>query len=440
MKRSLAPLLLLLPGLAAAQTQPFLHARLVPGNHVIVGQPLRLEVEVFVPNYFTGAPDYPPFEMDGAIVTLSEDRPEHLNEQKNGITYAGIRRFYLIYPEQPGKFSIPTIQVTARYSATPPATSEAALHLPPLSFVAALPAAAQDLDYFLPTSRLTIRQDWSGPLTHLHAGDSISRTVIITAQKMQAMLIPPVTFSAPDGVRVYTKNPIVENKKSPIGEFLAGVRTESTSYVFTQAGDYRLPAIEITWWDLNSQKPETSQLPEANIQVDAAGGYTSELPPQAEPPAPAKPQTQGVREYLPLLSKTGIALVLLTAAILSLRRWGLLILQRLRGLRDHWRDSEPAHWRRLKQALAHNDAARSYAFLLVWLRRSHAGTSLAEFQQMANDPRLDEQILALARTLYAGGKGEDWNGRSLLSTLAAHRKATTTRRLVRAHLPPLNPI
>jgi hypothetical protein len=64
---------------ASGQSVPVIRAKLVPATNVLVGQPVRLEVEVLVPNYFTGAPEFPQFELDGAIVTLSDDRPEHLN-------------------------------------------------------------------------------------------------------------------------------------------------------------------------------------------------------------------------------------------------------------------------------------------------------------------------------------------------------------------------
>jgi hypothetical protein len=439
MKKILFLLMLLLPAAALGQ-QPFLRARLAPGNRVIVGQPLRLEVEVFVPNYFTGAPEYPPFEMDGAIVTLSEDRPEHLNEQKNGITYAGIRSFYLIYPEQPGTFSVPSFQITAPYASAPPATSMATLNLPPLNFVAALPEAAQGLDYFLPTTQLTLRQEWSGPLTHLHVGDSVSRTIVITAQRMQAMLIPPQPFAAPDGVRVYTKNPSVANNKSPVGEFLAGVRTESASYVFTQAGNFMLPAIEITWWDLNSQKLKISRLPAVSIHVDAAGGYTSELPPQAEPTAPIPPKARNPRKYLQPLLKSGLALILFTALVFALRRWGPLARRFLLQARGRWRDSESWHWHRFKRALLRNNAPHSYAFLLAWLHRAYPGMTLSEFQRLTGDPHINQQLQALTGTLYGTGKDTNWSGQSLRAALSRHRKAAASGRVVQSGLPPLNPI
>jgi hypothetical protein len=90
----------------AAQT-PVVRAYLEPANGILVGQPVRLVVSVFVPNYFTGSPDFPEFELDNSIVVLPQDRPQNSNEQIGGVTYAGITETYTIYPQQLGDFRLP---------------------------------------------------------------------------------------------------------------------------------------------------------------------------------------------------------------------------------------------------------------------------------------------------------------------------------------------
>src|SRR5579862_1977331 len=117
--------------------------------------------------------------------------------------------------------------------------------LPALSFHADVPAAARDLDYFLPTTSLTIQQKWSSPLKNLRVGDSIERTVTVTATKMQAMLIPPLPLDAPSGIRVYPEEPAVHDQKTARGDFIYGRRTQSAKYFLSKAGDYTLPPIEL---------------------------------------------------------------------------------------------------------------------------------------------------------------------------------------------------
>src|ERR1700729_3463154 len=94
---------------------PVIHARLEPAKGIIVGQPVHLVVEVLVPNFFTGSPDFPIFELGNVIVVLPEETPQNLNEQINGQTYAGIRRTYFLYPQQPGSYRFQPGRLTVPY-------------------------------------------------------------------------------------------------------------------------------------------------------------------------------------------------------------------------------------------------------------------------------------------------------------------------------------
>lgn len=113
----------------------------------------------------------------------------------NEKTYAGIIETYSIYREQPGDIQIPAVQLGIPYANSPPKSTIAYVSLPVFRFHADLPAEARGLDYFLPTIQLTMRQKWSRSLKSLHAGDTIERTITISAAKMQAMLIPPLPVS-----------------------------------------------------------------------------------------------------------------------------------------------------------------------------------------------------------------------------------------------------
>jgi hypothetical protein len=74
---------------------------------------------VFVPNYFTGTPDFPEFEIENAIVVLPQDRPENSNTQFGGVSYAGISETYVIYPQQAGDFHLPFAQIAVPYAVSP---------------------------------------------------------------------------------------------------------------------------------------------------------------------------------------------------------------------------------------------------------------------------------------------------------------------------------
>ena len=90
--------------------------KIEPAANIVVGQTVRLSVTILVPNYFMGSPDFPEFELKNAIVVLSHERPQNVNEQIGGVSYAGIVQQYLIYPEMPGEFRLPAAEVGVRYA------------------------------------------------------------------------------------------------------------------------------------------------------------------------------------------------------------------------------------------------------------------------------------------------------------------------------------
>jgi hypothetical protein len=200
--------------IAAAAAGPVVRTSIVSPRPIIVGQPVRVDVSVLVPNYFMGEPGFPQFNMENAIVVLPGETPRNSNETIAGQTYAGITVTYLIYPQQPGSFTLPKADVAVKYASDPPKSVEVHVALPTVTFEAVIPAEAADLDYFLPTTSLAITQKFDKPLDHVEVGDTLTRTITITASKLRAMLIPPTKFEGQDGIIIYPKQPSVDDIKT----------------------------------------------------------------------------------------------------------------------------------------------------------------------------------------------------------------------------------
>ncbi len=440
--RSIAMLLAgLLNAIAVAQS-PVIRAHLEPSNEILVGQPVRLVVSVFVPNYFTGSPEFPEFEMENAIIVMPQDRPENSNTQIGGATYAGITETYVIYPQQAGDFHLPPAEILVPYAIAPPKSVQAKVSLPALSFHANVPAAAQGLDYFLPTTSLTMQQRWSRPMEHLRVGDSIERTITVTATKMQAMLIPPLPLKASQGIRVYPEEPVVQEHKTARGDFVYGRRTESAKYFLQHEGDYTLPPIELKWWNLGTHRMMTATLPAVHLTVAANPGYVAELPPEPEvaPVVPAKPVSRWKLYRRTIL----IAVPSCIAAILFL--WaGLHFLPRafrkFAAYRERQRHTESAIFRELMNACERNRAGLSYTLLLQWIKIVHPGWTIDQMLQHEENAALSSEIDGLGAALFARTGAANWKGSPLATLLKQQRKASQRHLSSRQiyHLPFLNP-
>jgi hypothetical protein len=429
MMRKLCSVLLALGSLAAAQS-PIIRAHLEPAHDVMVGEPVRLVVTVLVPNYFTGSPDFPEFELENVIVVLPQETPQNSSERVNGTTYAGITEVYTLYPQQPGDFSLPPAQVDVPYANAPPKTSLAHLTLPPLKIHANIPAAAEGLAYFLPTTKLTMQERWSPAPKSVRVGDTIERTITVTAAKMQAMLIPPLPVEAPSGIRVYQEEPSVQDEKSNRNEFLFGQRTQTAKYFIQKEGSYTLPAIELKWWNLSTRRLMTAQLPAVHFEAAANPGAATELPPEQPPVVIA--QQPKASFWMQHKRQFYIAAAWLVTGILVLwlvRLW----LPKVRLALTHWKlrrsESERTYFQALLKACNNNRPGEAYSALLRWLHRRFPGRSIDEVCGEINSSEIVAEVDRLGAILFADAQeSPGWNGEKLSGGLKMwrHRIVRTT--------------
>lgn len=441
MKRLFLAIFLFVTSHVVAQS-PVVRAHFEPSQNIMVGQPVKLIVSVFVPNYFTGSPDFPEFGMENAVVVMPQDRPENSNTQIGDAKYFGITQTYVIYPQQAGEFHLPTIKLSVPYAKTPPQTTTAQVVVPTLSFRADVPAAARGLSYFLPTTQLTITEKWSPPLKKIQAGDTVERTVTITASKMQAMLIPPLQFAAPDGLRIYSSEPVVRDQKTPRGDFIYGQRIETAQYYVEKAGAYTLPAIELEWWNLNTRRLVTASLPSVSFQAATNSGLVAELP----PPQPNEQTTQATKKKsvihwrrITVITMQGI----LCLAILYFVYLTVKALQpRAIAFWNTRQQSEAACFHRLVHAAKKDDAHLAYAGLLQWFARLYPEQSFSDAVSMHAHTELQARISELTSGLYAEAGSKEWNGLAFAKELQRLRTtgvAKKTQRHEHGSLVELNP-
>jgi hypothetical protein len=428
MKRtsSAVAILVLLAHIAVAQS-PVVRVRLEPAKGILVGQPVRLVVSVFVPNYFTGNPDFPEFEIENAIVVLPQDRPENSNTQIGGVSYAGITETYVIYPQQAGDFHLPSAQIEVPYAVAPPKSTTARVALPKVSFHADVPAAAKNLDYFLPTTSLTIHQTWSSPLKDLRVGASVERTVTVTATKMQAMLIPPLPLDAPEGIRIYSEEPVVDDQKTARGDFVYGRRTQTAKYLIQKEGEYKLPPIELKWWNLSTNRLVTATLPAVHFTAASNPDSIAELPPEPIPTAAIPIQKASLWKRYKSEFILG-AFCCIAGIVFAWISWRIFpsVYRDLRARRERRSHSEAAYFRHLRRACIRSDATQSYIWLLKWLAVASSGTSLQQNLERGDDLKLSSAVNDLTAVLFAKNpSGGRWSGKELATILKKHRRTHT---------------
>jgi hypothetical protein len=244
--------------------EPTLNVTIDPPR-VAVGQRTTLRIDVLAPNYMTSPPELPGFQVRNAVTRQLQS--VNLSEQRSGTSFAGVRFEFAIYPQEPGAFAISDQKVKVKYAAERPAVREELLSLPRVSFEAFIPDAAADLNPFLAASQLTLEQSVQRSSDRLKVGDSITRTVTIQAAETPAMLLPPVTFPAVEGLAVYPAQPSLQDKTEGRTDALTATRADSATYILQRPGDYLLPAIDVRWWNAGEGRVETAHVDAVTMQV-----------------------------------------------------------------------------------------------------------------------------------------------------------------------------
>jgi hypothetical protein len=341
-----------------------------------------------------------------------------------------------------GKYTVPSAKVEVTYAMPDGKPSAPAiLASPPIQFEARLPAGAEGAKYFLTAKNFHISQSLDRKLEDLKVGDSIIRTVNMTAEDTVGMTLPPLSFEAPEGIRLYTGVPKI-SEKAERGRIEA-TRTETTTYLLEKEGRYKLPEIVILWWDPQTKGMNNVRLPTIELQIEANSGYNIEAFASSQEPEekPVEEPRRMVLDHLKasvnwVLLFLGVSLFLLILRrILSSK--GISIRSYLTERKRRRADAETTYFKRFRKASLSNDARTTLRELMFWLDRVNTrpiAPTLEQFAKESNMPELIEEEDALKAFLFArSGKTEPielqrkWSGRPFYRVVAQARKAQIRR-------------
>lgn len=381
----------------AAEPDVRIQSRLVPADGVSVGGTLQLEVDLLVDTWFTAAPVLPPLSLVGAVVAPPSSEASHLTLQLDGKTFFGMRFTYRITPQLAQRFKIPplTFQLQPGQASGPVKLSS-----PAFSFDAkALPHGDKAPQLVANAVRFT--QEILHSHQPLRVGDSVTRRLRIEADGAQAMLLPVPGFAVVDGLKRYVQTPTVKALDDGRGTTTGGMREDVATYVVEQTGQYRLPAIQLTWWDANSGQSQVVKVPDIELTAQA-NSY------QAPFSISEDLHALGQQARITL---TGHRLLLASAAaLLMLLIW--LVRTRLRGLWRRalqWREARQRTWLNSPDyalRLARAQLRRrpmELGGLYLWVRRRTGRLAISPLFQGSTES-VTQPVLAFFRLIYGANK------------------------------------
>ncbi|MEK1890260.1 MAG: BatD family protein [Phyllobacterium sp.] len=429
--------LFLLLAFPAKAAEPFAEASVGTKGKIVIGQQVSIDVDVYVPNFFTSPPQFPLLDIANAIVTLPDERAQNLVKSVNGEEFSGIRRTYLIIPQVAGEFTLPPATVPLGYAKVPGQSTEAVVNLPSITFaVDDLPPEAQASAFSATNAELS--QTLDGDPAKLKVGDTLVRTVTLFATATRAMMLPQLQFDTPDSVKLYRQSPVLADGVSGPNREQGSQRTDRVTYMMDREGTFTLPPLVVDWFDTQSMQPQRTELKSIVLTVKAGPPTTNVIPPEL-------PKADDDSHRLSVRAVIGISLVVLALVLLVLLVRGLL--PRLRRWVDARREaraqSEHTRYRQVLTALNSGDAKTAYAALNLWTK-AMGFKSATEWATTSGDKTLQTALAAFERDLFGPPhSATQGSARILTSAILAWRVRNPGRNrrsaTVAPALPPLNP-
>jgi hypothetical protein len=398
-----------------------------------------------------------PNPPDALIQRLGEDK--RYTTTRDGLQYTVIERKYALFPQKSGAVRIEPLHLEARIAAAGRSRFNSFFNRPTRIArfeseaveLAVRPAPASFPDkHWLPAEQVRLEENWSQDPTQLKAGEPVTRTLTVKADGATVGVLPELGVAPEDAaLKHYPDQPALNEDKTPGG--VNASRQEKIALIPGKPGRYRLPAIEIPWWNTRDDRLEFARLPARVLTVAAGASQAPAESPPASAPTPTAesepaPATVSPAIPSPASSDAAWANVWFWLAVFCALGWSVTLLiwwvsRRAQRVALAPASAEPSErlardertaFQTLQRACAANDAVRARQALLDWARvrwPERAPVTLAVWAELGEAFRAE--IEALERALY-GNAGYAWNGEGLGRLCAELRLARGARKEKRA--------
>lgn len=186
----------------------------------------------------------------------------------DGKAYNVIERVIAIYPQESGEINISPAVFEARVLRNGRITGrkifESNAHT-----VNVLPQPAAPAEFanapWLPARDVQLGEEWSRTPDEIEAGQPLTRRVQLSALGQLETQLPAVELPPVDGINLYPDRPELSRTIEPRG--IRGMRQDQYAMIGVGEGEALLPALEVPWFDIDSQEWRVARLPERRIGI-----------------------------------------------------------------------------------------------------------------------------------------------------------------------------
>ena len=422
----------------------FIDVEASPQNPYIQSQvfyTLRLYTKVNISQARLNEPEL----SDAVIERLGED--SNYNTQVNGVDYSVTERKYAFFPQKSGKLTIKPLVLTAEVLVNN-AQSINPFFNSQMSKTKRVESKSITLDvkpvpaefkgqHWLSAEQLVLKQEWSTDVAQLKVGEPVTRTLSLVAKGTTVGQLPELnTTQTSEELKAYPDQPVLQEQKKVEG--LIAFREEKIALIPSKAGTYPLPAIEIPWFNTQTQKLEIAKIPEETLTTAAVATQPEPAPaPTFTPLETTKTDSVAIADsYQNTPIWLWVSIFLALGWLITL----IVFLRKRRPKAEVWLEDESeislkAAIKNLKHACANNDALAAKEALLIWGNHKFDTNNLGALAGLC-DARLRDEIVLLNQTLY-GKESTQWEGKKLFQAFTENKARGAIKETVDKSLEPL---
>lgn len=372
-------------------------------------------------------------KLGNAIVEkLDEDK--QFNTQISGVNYSVFERNYAIFPQQSGPLTIPPIELTAQIvtGGTPRSlfgsmfnnqqrqtkrarSKSVSINVLPIPDTFTAP-------HWLAAENIQLQQTWSNDNLTIPVGEPLTRTISLRGEGVSASQLPDLVtdFSLAD-IKMYPDQPMLRDQKNQEGVIAS--RQQKIAIIPSKAGRYKIPAINIPWFNTKTHQIETAMIPAVTvIAVAPTNSVAADVVLQTAATSITADKGSLPAKHTRYWMWTAIFFAIAWVATLI---WIVVKRRNKKTSKDlnTAAQSQSVSLKDLRKACVENNPQAAMQALLNWAEAQYATRQLNELN-LAIEDELQAEINRLNETLYANKK-QAWEGFKLIQLVEESTKSKT---------------
>ncbi|EPJ48728.1 MAG: hypothetical protein OFPI_28280 [Osedax symbiont Rs2] len=173
---------------------------------------------------------------------------------------------FAIFSEKVAYYQIEPAAISFSDKSNGDKTQQVTLKANNLHFEITPKANHNSLGYWLPSRKIKLSDSWQLP-QQIQVGDSITRTIELSAQGINADILPLMSALTHKNVQIKLLDVSIQNSIED-GVLLA-IRREKVSMTFTKAGNVSLAPLDIHWWNTDVDQARIASVNAKSFLVTA---------------------------------------------------------------------------------------------------------------------------------------------------------------------------